>query len=77
MCMYPYPSQSIEDNTITLRFAFTINSSFNGNVGIVYSFSNQNPTLGVTNCTSSAASVLRKAKVFIEDPLLYLILGGS
>ncbi|MBO4283108.1 MAG: heparinase II/III family protein [Clostridia bacterium] len=57
MCMYPYPSQSIEDNSITLRFAFTINSSFNGNVGIVYSFSNQNPTFGGSNCFSSAATV--------------------
>ena len=69
MCMYPYPSQSIEDNTITLRFAFTINSSFNGNVGIVYSFSNQNPTLGGTNCTSSAANVY--------NPWQYLSWHGS
>ena len=57
MCMYPYPSQSIDDPSITLRFAFTIESSFNGNVGIVYSFSNQNPTVGGTGCTNCAANV--------------------
>ena len=31
----------------------------------------------IATVESSAASVLRKAKVFLEDPLLYLILGGS
>ena len=56
-CWHPYPSQSIEDNTITLRFAFTVNSTFNGTVGIVYSFTNQNPTIGVSGCTNKTATL--------------------
>ncbi len=57
MCMHPTSSQSYYSNSIKLRFAFTINSTYSGNVGIVYSFSNELPTIGGSECTNKTATV--------------------
>ena len=56
-CWHPTSSQSFDDNSIPLRFAFTVNSSFNGTAGIVYSFSNHNPTIGGSGCTNKTATI--------------------
>ena len=56
-CWHPASSESLEDNTITLRFAFTVDQNFSGTAGIVYSFSNQNPTIGGSGCTNKTATV--------------------
>ena len=56
-CWHPASSQSLEDNTITLTFAFTVDSNISGTAGIVYSFSNQNPTIGGSGCTNKTATV--------------------
>ncbi len=56
-CWHPASVESPDDDSITLRFAFTVNSSFNGTAGIVYSFSNHNPTIGGSNCTNKTATL--------------------
>ena len=56
-CWHPASSESPDDDSITLRFAFTVNSTFNGTAGIVYSFTNQNPTIGGSGCTNKTATL--------------------
>lgn len=54
---HPTSSTSPDDASITLRFAFTIDTNTSGNVGIVYSFTNHNPTVGGSGCTKKTATV--------------------
>ncbi len=54
---HPASSESPDDASITLRFAFTIGTSTNGTAGIVYSFTNPNPTIGGSGCTKKVATV--------------------
>ncbi|MBP5610833.1 MAG: hypothetical protein J6X72_05805, partial [Clostridia bacterium] len=56
-CWHPTSTQSLEDNTITLTFAFTVDANISGTAGIVYSFTNQNPTIGGSGCTNKTATV--------------------
>ena len=56
-CWHPASTESLNDPSITLRFAFTIGVNTTGNAGIVYSFSNDNPTVGGTGCTNKTATV--------------------
>ncbi|MBP5428365.1 MAG: heparinase II/III family protein [Clostridia bacterium] len=51
------PSLSYDDPTIRLRFAFTVNFDFEGDVGIVYSLHNQNPTMGGPSCMNSSGTL--------------------
>ena len=57
MCLHPTSSQSYYSNSIKLRFAFSINSTYSGTAGIVYSFTNENPTIGGSGCTNKTATI--------------------
>ncbi len=56
-CKAPTSTETFQSESIPLRFAFTVSTSFNGEAGIVYSTTNNDPAIGATGCQTASATV--------------------